>query len=655
MKINPFLMNDPQLGKDEHQEIISLEGSRIKKLKDEAQQNPNQFWSECAKNLAWFKEWEQVLDWKYPHAKWFCGGKLNAAYNCLDKHLITDKKNQAAIIWEGEDGKSVTITYNQLFRKVNQLANAFKKMGIEKGDRITIYLPMIPELPISMLACARIGAIHSVIFSGFSSQSIIDRINDAKSRIIVTADGGYRRGKIIPLKRIVDEAVKHTPSIEKVIVVKRTHEDITIGENDVWYENIVNRESSFCSSEWMESNDPLFILYTSGTTGKPKGVVHGNGGYLTHLYNSAKWVFNFEPTDIFFCTADIGWVTGHSYVVYAPLMHGVTQVIYEGAPDFPKPDQYWKIVEKHGVTILYTTPTALRSYMRYGNEIPNSYDLSSLRLLGTVGEPINPEVWKWYFNVIGKNNCPIIDTWWQTETGGIMISMCPGIENIKMKPGSGSFSLPGIEVEIVDEKGITIKDDKKGFLTIKKPWPGMLLSLWNNNERYQKTYWEKVDNSFFAGDFAYIDKDKYIWILGRADDVLKISGHRLGTIELESAFVSHPSIAEAAVTSRSDEIKGEAIIAFLVLKKGIESSQDLNIEVNEHIKHTIGPIASTEKIYFVDKLPKTRSGKIMRRLLKSIVNNETIGDISTLEDEASIEEITHELDVINKQLQKGYL
>lgn len=655
MKINPFLMNDPQLGKDEHQEIISLEGSKIKKLKDEAQQNPNQFWSECAKNLVWFKEWEQVLDWKNPHAKWFCGGKLNAAYNCLDKHLITDKKNQAAIIWEGEDGKSVTITYNQLFRKVNQLANAFKKMGIEKGDRITIYLPMIPELPISMLACARIGAIHSVIFSGFSSQSIIDRINDAKSRIIVTADGGYRRGKIIPLKRIVDEAVKHTPSIEKVIVVKRTHEDITMGENDDWYENIVNRESSFCSSEWMESNDPLFILYTSGTTGKPKGVVHGNGGYLTHLYNSAKWVFNFEPTDIFFCTADIGWVTGHSYVVYAPLMHGVTQVIYEGAPDFPKPDQYWKIVEKHGVTILYTTPTALRSYMRYGNEIPNSYDLSSLRLLGTVGEPINPEVWKWYFNVIGKNNCPIIDTWWQTETGGIMISMCPGIENIKMKPGSGSFSLPGIEVEIVDEKGIAIKDDKKGFLTIKKPWPGMLLSLWNNNERYQKTYWEKVDNSFFAGDFAYIDKDKYIWILGRADDVLKISGHRLGTIELESAFVSHPSIAEAAVTSRSDEIKGEAIIAFLVLKKGIEPSQDLNIEVNEHIKHTIGPIASTEKIYFVNKLPKTRSGKIMRRLLKSIVNNETIGDISTLEDEASIEEITHELDVINKQLQKGYL
>ncbi len=649
-EIYHFHMNDPQISKDRNPEVISLEGIRIKQMKDEAQQDPNQFWSNCARNLVWFKEWQQVLDWKYPFAKWFCEGKLNAAYNCLDKHLTTNKKNQAAIIWEGEDGETVTITYDQLFRRVNQLANAFKKMGIKKGDRITIYLPMIPELPISMLACARIGAIHSVIFSGFSSQSIIDRVNDAKSKIIITADGGYRRGKIVPLKRIVDDAIKHTSSIEKIIVVKRTHENIIMGEKDIWYENAVNRESSFCPSEWMESNDPLFILYTSGTTGKPKGVVHGTGGYLTHLYNSAKWVFNFNATDVFFCTADIGWVTGHSYIVYAPLMHGVTEVLYEGAPDFPNPDRYWKIVEKHGATILYTTPTALRSYMRYGNEIPNSYDLSSLRLLGTVGEPINPEVWKWYFNVIGKNRCPIIDTWWQTETGGIMISMCPGIESIKMKPGSGTLSLPGIEIEIVDDKGIKIEDGKKGYLTIKKPWPGMLISLWNNNERYKKTYWERVDNSFFAGDFAYQDNDKYIWILGRADDILKVAGHRLGTIELESAFVSHPSIAEAAVTSKSDEIKGETIIAFLVLRKGIASSQNLDIEVNEHIKRTIGPIASAEKIYFVDKLPKTRSGKIMRRLLKSIVNKETIGDISTLEDEASIEEITQELNAINKQL-----
>ncbi len=643
-------MIDPQYRKDGHQEIISIEGNKIKELKRISQIDPTQFWSNCAKNLAWFKEWEQVLDWNPPFARWFLGGKLNAAYNCLDRHLTSEKKNQAAIIWEGEDGKSITITYNQLFYRVNQLANALKRLGIKKGDRITIYLPMIPELVISMLACARIGAIHSVIFSGFSSQSIIDRVNDAESRIIITADGGYRRGKIIPLKKIVDEAVKQTPTVEKVIVVKRTYEDIDINEKDMWFEDLVNKESNYCVSEWMESNDPLFILYTSGTTGKPKGVVHGSGGYLTHLFNSAKWVFNFVPTDVFFCTADIGWVTGHSYVVYAPLMHGVTEIIYEGAPDYPDQGQYWNIIEKHGVTILYTTPTALRSYMRYGNDIPNSYDLSSLRLLGTVGEPINPEVWMWYFNTIGKNNCPIIDTWWQTETGGIMISMCTGIEIIQMKPGSGTFSLPGIELEIVDDHGKKVEVSKKGYLTVKEPWPGMLLSLWNNNERYEKTYWEKTRNSYFAGDFAYVDNDGYYWILGRADDILKVAGHRLGTIELESAFISHPSIAEAAVTSRKDEIKGESIIAFLVLREGAELSSHLDIEVNEHIKNTIGPIASAEKIYFVNKLPKTRSGKIMRRLLKSIVNNETIGDITTLEDEASIEEITHELQEINKHL-----
>jgi acetyl-CoA synthetase len=643
-------MIDPQYHKDGHQEIISLEGSKIKGIKSISQIDPKQFWSNCAKNLAWFKEWEQVLDWNPPFAKWFLGGKLNAAYNCLDRHLTSEKKNQAAIIWEGEDGKSVTITYNQLFYRVNQLANALKRLGIKKGDRITIYLPMIPELVISMLACARIGAIHSVIFSGFSSQSIIDRVNDAESRIIITADGGYRRGKIIPLKKIVDGAIKQTPTVEKVIVVKRTHKDIDTDEKDIWFEDLVNKESKYCVSEWMESNDPLFILYTSGTTGKPKGVVHGSGGYLTHLFNSAKWVFNFVPTDVFFCTADIGWVTGHSYVVYAPLMHGVTEIIYEGAPDYPDQGQYWNIIEKHGATILYTTPTALRSYMRYGNDIPNSYDLSSLRLLGTVGEPINPEVWMWYFKTIGKNNCPIIDTWWQTETGGIMISMCTEIEIIQMKPGSGTFSLPGIELEIVDDDGKKVEVGKKGYLTIKEPWPGMLLSLWNNKERYEKTYWEKTRNSYFAGDFAYVDDDGYYWILGRADDILKVAGHRLGTIELESAFISHPSIAEAAVTSRKDEIKGETIIAFLVLRKGVELSSHLDIEVNEHIKNTIGPIASAEKIYFVNKLPKTRSGKIMRRLLKSMVNNETIGDITTLEDEASIEEITHELQEINKHL-----
>ncbi|MEJ7641059.1 MAG: acetate--CoA ligase [Candidatus Nitrosocosmicus sp.] len=629
---------------------ISLEGKKIEKIKNKASGNPEQFWAECAKNLAWFKQWDKILDWNPPFAKWFQGGKINAAYNCLDKNIDSETKNKAAIIWEGENGESVTLTYNQVYHKVNQLANALKRLGIKKGDRITIYLPMIPELPISMLACARIGAIHSVVFSGFSSQSIADRANDSKSRIIITADGGYRRGKTIPLKNITDDAVKKIPHVEKVIVVKRTNEEITMGERDLWFDDITNKEPNLCESEWMDSPDPLFILYTSGTTGKPKGVVHGTGGYLTHLYNSAKWVFNFMATDIFFCTADIGWVTGHSYVVYAPLMHGVTEIMYEGAPDFPDQGRYWKIVEKHGATILYTTPTALRAYMRHGDEIPNSFDLSTLRLLGTVGEPINPEVWLWYYNVIGKQNCPIVDTWWQTETGGIMVSMCSGIENIRMKPGSGTLPLPGIEIEIVDENGEKVESGKKGYLTIKRPWPGMLLSLWNDDERYKKTYWEKVPNRYFAGDFAYTDKDNYVWILGRSDDILKVAGHRLGTIEIESAFVSHQSVAEAAVTSKFDEIKGETIIAFLVLKSGFVSSEQLNKEMNEHIRNTIGPIAIAEKIYFVNKLPKTRSGKIMRRLLRSIINKETIGDVTTIEDEASIEEIIHEINQIKKYI-----
>ncbi|MBA3977043.1 MAG: acetate--CoA ligase [Nitrosopumilus sp.] len=644
------MANGSKLENNDNTNNISLEGKKIKKIKNKAADNPDQFWSECAKNLVWFKQWDKTVDWNPPFAKWFQGGKINAAHNCLDKHIESEIKNKAAIIWEGENGESTTLTYNQVYCKVNQLANALKKLGIKKGDRVTIYLPMIPELPISMLACARIGAIHSVVFSGFSSQSIADRANDSKSRIIITADGGYRRGKTIPLKDITDDAVKKSPHVEKVIVVRRTNKEIAMGEGDLWFEDIINQESNLCESEWMDSSDPLFILYTSGTTGKPKGVVHGTGGYLTHLYNSAKWVFNFVATDIFFCTADIGWVTGHSYVVYAPLMHGVTEIMYEGAPDFPDQGRYWDIVEKYGATILYTTPTALRAYMRHGDDIPNSFNLSTLRLLGTVGEPINPEVWLWYYNVIGKQNCPIVDTWWQTETGGIMVSMCSGIENIKMKPGSGTFSLPGIEIEIVGEGGEKVESGKKGYLTIKKPWPGMLLSLWNDDERYKKTYWEKAPNRYFAGDFAYVDKDGYIWILGRSDDILKVSGHRLGTIEIESAFVSHQSVAEAAVTSKNDEIKGETIIAFLVLKSGFVSSEQLNREMNEHIRNTIGPIAVAEKIYFVNKLPKTRSGKIMRRLLRSIVNKETIGDITTLEDEASVEEIIHEINQIKKYI-----
>jgi acetyl-CoA synthetase len=618
---------------------VTLEGKKLNKIRREAAENPEQFWAEQAKNLVWFKEWTNVLDWNRPFAKWFVGGTLNASVNCIDRHINSDVKNKVAIIWEGESGETRSFTYYQLYRSINKFASALKNLGVKKGDRVTIYLPMVPELPIAMLACSRIGAIHTVVFSGFSAQALSDRANDSKSKVIITADGGFRRGKLIELKRIVDETVPSISSIEHVIVLKRASNDINIGPKDLWWHNIIENAEPYCEPEILDSTHPLYILYTSGTTGKPKGVLHSTGGYLTHLYATAKWVFDFKKEDIFFCTADIGWVTGHSYIVYATLMHGVTEIIYEGAPDYPKPDRYWAIIEKHGATILYTTPTALRMYMKYGNAIPNSFDLSSLRLLGTVGEPINPEVWMWYFKTIGKENCPIVDTWWQTETGGIMVSTCTGIETVSMKPGSATYPIPGIDAVIVDENGKPIAPGKKGYLMITRPWPGMLMTLWEDNEKYQNTYWGKFKDGYFASDYALSDNDGYLWFLGRSDDVLKVAGHRLGTAELESAFVSHKAIAEAAVTSRDDKKKGESIIAFLVPRTGFSQSDQLRKELIDHIRAALGPIASPDEIYFVNKLPKTRSGKIMRRLLKSIASGAAIGDVTTLEDSSSVEEI----------------
>lgn len=625
-------------------------GNRFEKVANDAITDPEKFWAEQARNLVWSKEWDHVLDWRPPFAGWFVGGKLNASVNCLDRHVKTDTKNKAAIIWESEGGETRTLSYFQLYHQTNKFANVLKNLGVVKGDRVTIYMPMVPELPIAMLACARIGAIHSVVFSGFSAQAVIDRVNDAQSKIVITADRGVRKGKLVELKKIVDESLPSAQSVEHVIVLRRADNEIRMGPNDLWWHELIGCAKAYCEPEQVESTHPLYILYTSGTTGKPKGVMHGTGGYLTHLYSTAKWVFDFGKQDIFFCTADIGWVTGHSYIVYAPLMHGVTEVIYEGSPEFPKPDRYWDLVEKHSATILYTTPTALRMYMKYGDAIPNSFDLSSLRLLGTVGEPINPEVWMWYFKTIGKEACPIVDTWWQTETGGIMLSMCTGIETIPMKPGSATFPVPGIDAVVVDEAGKPVPPGTKGFIVVRRPWPGMLLTLWGDDEKYRQVYWTKFDGMYYPGDYALVDSDGYLWLLGRADDVLKVAGHRLGTTELESAFVSHKAIAEAAVTGRPDSTKGESIIAFLVPKEGFSKSDGLRKELVAHIRNTLGPIATPDEVYFVSKLPKTRSGKIMRRLLKSIASGDKIGDVTTLEDGAAIDEVKQAYEDLKKMV-----
>ena len=601
--------------------------------------DPVLFWDEQAKKLSWFNQWTKTLEWNSPFAKWFIGGKINASYNTLDVHQTTRAK-KPAILWEGEDGTNRTITYADLYRDVCKFANVLKYLGVKKGDRVTIYLPMVPELPIAMLACARIGAIHIVVFSGFSATSLRDRIDDSKSKVIVTADVGYRRGNSVNLKEIIDDAINELNFVEHVIVLKRTEVSLLLGTKDKLWHELMRDSSEECEPEQLESTHPLFILYTSGTTGKPKGVLHGTGGYLTHLNSTFQWAFDIKDSDIFFCTADIGWVTGHSYVVYGPLLHGATEIMYEGVPDYPSMSRIWDIIQRYGVTIFYTTPTALRMFMKFGDSIPNSFRLSSLRLLGTVGEPINPEVWRWYFKTIGKSKCPIVDTWWQTETGGMMLSPLPGLETVPLKPGSATRPIPGTDITVVDEQGNELPSNTKGYLVIRKPWPGMLLTLWGDDEKYKNVYWSKFENNYYSGDYAIKDSDGYFWLLGRADDILKVAGHRIGTAELENSLVSHGDIAEAAVCGIPDEIKGEVIVAFVVLKQNAKKiGSILRTELIETIRNGIGPIATPQQIYFVTKLPKTRSGKIMRRVLKAIASNENVGDISTLEDSAAVMDV----------------
>jgi len=613
------------------------------------------FWEEQAKRLDWFSPWKKPLVWNPPFAKWFEGGLINASYNALDVHQ-KNKAEKPAIIWEAESGESKILTYQDLWIQVQKFSNVLKSLGVTKGDRVTIYLPMVPELPISMLACARIGATHIVIFSGFSSASLRERIDDSKSKVVITSDGGFRRGKIVKLKEVVDEAIKNFDFVKNVILLERTKEPVQLTPKDKLWSDLMKEASSECEAEKLDSLHPLFILYTSGTTGKPKGVLHGTGGYLTHLNSTFGWAFDIKDSDVFFCTADIGWVTGHSYVVYAPLLHGATEIIYEGAPDYPDESRMWDIIQKHKVSIFYTTPTALRMFMKFGDDIPNSFDLSTIRLLGTVGEPINPEVWKWYYRTIGKEKCPVIDTWWQTETGGMMISALPGIETIPLKPGSGTRSIPGLNISVVDEDGNEVPPNTKGYLIIKNPWPGMLLTLWGDDEKYKKAYWSKFQNAYYSGDYAKIDEDGYFWLLGRADDVLKVAGHRIGTAELESCMVSHQDVAESAVCGIPDDLKGEVIIAFAVLKEEVKKdSETLEKELVEKIRNDIGPIATPKQIYFVSKLPKTRSGKIMRRLLKAIANNDPIGDISTLEDATAVTEVQTTVQEIQKSIkEKNY-
>jgi len=600
-------------------------------LYDKAKADRIGFWEQCAKRLDWSKPWTEALVWDKPFAKWFVGGNLNASYNCLDRHIKANLGNKTALIWEGENGDERTFTYAESYLEVNKLANAIKSLGVKKGDRVEIYMPMVPEAVFAMLACARIGAIHTVVFGGFSADALRDRINDAQAKLLITADGGYRRGSIVPLKCIADNAISQTPSIQDVIVVQRCKAEIMMKPGrDHWYHDVIRHAKPYCEPEAMDSEDVLFILYTSGTTGKPKGIVHATGGYLTGVCNTTHWVFDLKPNDIFWCTADVGWVTGHSYIVYGPMSNAATQVLYEGAPDSPSRDRFWRIIEKYKVSVFYTAPTAIRAFMKWGDQWPKGCNLGSLRLLGSVGEPINPEAWIWYYEIIGNLKCPIVDTWWQTETGAIMITTLPGLT--PTKPGSAGLALPGIDVEILNEEGQVIPTGG-GYLSVTSPWPAMLKGIWGDPQRYKETYWGRwTGDNYFAGDGTKRDKDGYFWFLGRVDDIMLVAGHNISTSEVESALVDNHMVAEAAVVGVKDEVKGQAIAAFVILKEGHKIDPKTEEMLKEHVSQKIGAIARPSKIIFTADVPKTRSGKIMRRLLRDIAEGRLMGDITTLAD-----------------------
>ena len=625
--------------------IKSLE--EYQQLYDKAKADPQKFWADLAEQeLDWFQKWDTVLDWQPPFAKWFVGGKINISYNCLDRHLTTWRRNKAALIWEGEPGDSRTFTYAQLHREVCQFANALKQLGVQKGDVVGIYMPMIPEAAIAMLACARIGAAHTVIFGGFSAEALRDRLNDGQAKLVVTADGGWRKDAIVPLKEQVDKALANTavPTVNSVLVVKRTGQQINMeAERDHWWHDLQKGISADCPAEPMDSEDMLFVLYTSGSTGKPKGVVHTTAGYNLYTHMTLKWAFDLQDTDVYWCTADVGWITGHSYIVYGPLSNGATTLMYEGAPRGSNPGAFWDVIEKHGVNIFYTAPTAIRAFIKMGDEHPKARNLSSLRLLGTVGEPINPSAWVWYQQVIGGGRCPIVDTWWQTETGGFMITPLPGA--IPTKPGSATLPFPGILADIVDLEGNSVPDNEGGYLVIRHPWPGMMRTVYGDPDRFRRTYWEHIPPQdgkyvYFAGDGARKDEDGYFWVMGRVDDVINVAGHRLGTMEIESALVSHPAVAEAAVVGKPDELKGEEVFAFVTLEGNQTPSEELDKELKKHVVQEIGAIARPGEIRFTDALPKTRSGKIMRRLLRNLAaGQEVSGDTSTLEDRGVLDKL----------------
>jgi acetyl-CoA synthetase len=614
-----------------HANVKGMEGYRA--LCKRAEEQPAEFWGELAeKELFWFEKWSKAFEWNPPFVQWFVGGKTNVSYNCIDRHLTTHRKNKVAILWEGEPGDQRMITYQELHRLVSRFANVLKARGLKTGDRAIVYMPMIPELPVALLACARLGIIHSVVFGGFSAEALKARIQDLEAQVVITADGGWRRGKEVKLKPAVDEAVADCPTVRDVIVYRRTGSAIDMkAGRDLWWHELDEKAGETCEAVPLDSETPLYVLYTSGTTGKPKGIVHTTGGYLLQATMTMKWVFDLHEEDTYWCTADIGWVTGHSYIVYGPLSAGATTVMYEGAPDFPQPDRYWRLIEKYRINILYTSPTAIRAFVRQGDQWPNAHDLSSLRLLGSVGEPINPAAWEWYYKTIGKERCPIVDTWWQTETGAIMISPMPGA--VPAKPGSGTLPLPGILPEIVDLNGKPVETGHEGFLIIRRPWPSMLRTIWRDPQRYEEQYWKRIPGNYLTGDAARRDADGYYWVLGRVDDVMNVSGHRLSTMELESALVRHPAVAEAAVVGKPHEITGQSVACFVTLKQGKWDHEQLAQDLRQWVAHEIGSFAKPEQIRFTDALPKTRSGKIMRRLLREIVTSNTVvGDVTTLED-----------------------